>query len=175
MSDPNSTAPGKRIGQGMWMVFWVLVLAGLITLFSAREDRLYHPNQQLQSSETSEQRQILLDANRYGHYLAPGKINQQPVRFLLDTGATSVVVPEELAQSLGLKKGRKNWVNTANGSIEVYQTTIRQLQLGPIQLSNVRASINPHMDGEILLGMSALTNLELNQKNGQLLITQRKR
>ena len=173
MSQPNRTAPGKRIGQGMWMIFWCLLLAGLIAMFSAREEQLYNPNQQLQSSESSDQRQILLNANRYGHYLVPGQINNQPVRFLLDTGATSVVVPESTAKALQLKKGRKSWVNTANGSIEVYATTIGSLQLGPIHLRNVRASINPHMDGEILLGMSALKSLELNQKNGQLLITQR--
>ncbi|MEH6628540.1 MAG: retropepsin-like aspartic protease [Motiliproteus sp.] len=169
----NLPTPGKRIGQGMWILFWCLLLAGLALYFSDREEQLYFPNETLRSTETDQGRQIFLSANRFGHYTLPGKINNQNVRFLIDTGATEVVIPQQVAESLGLKQGRKHWVRTANGDIEVYRTQIQTLNLGPIRLSNMAATINPHMEGEVLLGMSALRSLELNQKNGQLVLTQK--
>lgn len=43
---------------------------------------------------------------RSGHYFSPGLVNgQQPVRFLLDMGATHTSVPAHLAQSLSLRPG----------------------------------------------------------------------
>ncbi len=168
----SSHKPGKRIGQGMWVLFWCLLLLGLAAYFDHREENLHYPNQTLQSSSGTDSRQIFLSANRFGHYTLTGKINQKPVRFLIDTGATEVVVPESIAKTLGLSKGRKHWVRTANGDIEVYRTRIERLDLGPIQLKNIAATINPYMEGEILLGMSALAVLELRQQSGQLILTQ---
>jgi len=62
---------------------------------------------------------------------------------------------------------------TANGIVEVRDTTIETLQLGSIRLSNIRASINPGMVGEeILLGMSALKDLEFTQRGSKLTLKQ---
>src|SRR5690606_34764527 len=115
-------------------------------------------------------REILLQANRHGHYTLTGKINGMIVPFLIDTGATEVVIPGHLAKDLGLVEGRKHSVNTANGIISVYSTKINTLDLGPIHLRNVRASINPHMNGDILLGMSALSSLDMSQSNNQMVL-----
>ncbi len=169
----QTPAPGRRIGQGMWIVFWCLLLAALVAWFSDVEEQRYYPNQQLNSQVTDHERQVLLSANRFGHYTLPGRINSRDVRFLIDTGATDVVIPGAQASALGLSAGRRSRVRTANGEIDVFRTRIDRLELGPIVLTNVPASVNPHMDGEILLGMSALKSLELNQRNQQLILTQR--
>ncbi len=92
---------------------------------------------------------------------------------MLDTGATSVAVPASLAQQLGLKPGYRHKAVTANGIVEVRDTRIDTLTIGPITLRNVQASINPGMSGpEILLGMSALKDLELTQRDNTLTIKQ---
>lgn len=171
--DNKQPSPGRRIGQGMWIIFWCGLLFAMAIYFSNREQRIYNPNETFQSSQTPQSRQIMLNANRYGHYTFSGEINHTPVRFLIDTGATEVVIPQEIADDLGLIKGRKHWVRTANGDIEVFRTRIKTLTLGPIKLANIAATINPHMDGEVLLGMSALRTLELNQKSGRLTLTQK--
>ena len=44
-----------------------------------------------------------------------GSVNGQPVRFLVDTGASLVVVTEALAQRAGLEGGRATQFQTANG------------------------------------------------------------
>jgi len=114
-----------------------------------------------------------LQRNRYGHYVADGEINQQPVVFLLDTGAGGISVPEGLAREIGLKRGSALRYQTANGMITVYATTLAQVDLGGIILRQVRASINPNMQGnEVLLGMSFLKHFEITQKGKTLTIRQ---
>ena len=108
-----------------------------------------------------------------GHYFSKGTINDEPVKFLLDTGATSVAVPESVATRLGLVYGRKMFTKTANGTGVSYQTLIRTLSLGGIVQKDVSASISTGMDGdEILLGMSFLRHLDFEQRDGVLTLTQ---
>ena len=72
-------------------------------------------------------------------FVASGRINNVPVEFLLDTGATDVAVPMDLARQLVLPKGEAVTLNTANGRALGYRTRIDRLQLGAIVLRDVRA------------------------------------
>jgi aspartyl protease family protein len=88
---------------------------------------------------------------------------------MLDTGATNVAVPQAVANKVGLRKGRAVQVNTANGIATAYTTVIDQLNLGEIQLFDVKASIVPGMQGnQILLGMNVLKQVEFRQLGDQL-------
>lgn len=169
----NVSDSGKRIGQGMWVLFWVMLFFALAWFFGIAEEKQTYPNQGVQGVVTDTGRELVLDANRAGHYTLTGTINGQSVPFLLDTGASNVVIPGDIADALKLKRGRAGYASTANGTIEVYQTQINELNIGPIRLRNVRADINPHMSGDILLGMSALRSLEMIHRDDQLLIRQR--
>ena len=118
--------------------------------------------------------QVLLLRNRQGHYVSAGTINGRPVTFLLDTGATDVAVPAGIAKKLDLKHGARARVITAAGVVPVVSTTINQLTIGHILLNNVSASITPSMGGEmILLGMSALKQIEFTQRGNALTLRQR--
>ncbi|WP_415903050.1 TIGR02281 family clan AA aspartic protease [Neptuniibacter sp. QD29_5] len=156
----------KRIGQGMWAVAWVLFLGMLWLFFEEQVNDKYNPNRNLVTSSSNE---VVLQQNRAGHYVAPGEINGQPVIFLLDTGATNISVPQEVADRIGLRPGLKRQVDTANGVIDVYNTELNTVTLGGISMQNVRGHINPHMDGEtVLLGMSFMKYLEIIQKGNTL-------
>ncbi|UTA48889.1 TIGR02281 family clan AA aspartic protease [Simiduia sp. 21SJ11W-1] len=169
MNNPQ-TAP---MGRTMLIICWVLAL-GLLTLFFGRwEDNQANPNQRPESLRNQSQTLVTLQANRQHHYVANGSINGQNALFLLDTGATNVSVPAHLAESFGLERGRPMTSQTANGPVTVYATTINQLSLGEITLYNLRGSINPGMRGdEILLGMSALKQVELRQRGDTLTLIQ---
>lgn len=163
----------KRIGKGMIIMGWIFVLGLLTFYFSSYLEEQHNPNQSLPTTLTGEIKQVQLQRNRYGHYVANGKINNKTVVFMLDTGATEISIPERVAQRLRLKPGVRIPVNTANGQIDVYATTLDRVSLGEIELHNIRANINPYMEGEdILLGMSFLKHLEFSQQGDQLLIRQ---
>jgi aspartyl protease family protein len=143
-------------------------MGSLTLFFNGFIQQRDNPNHALLELQTASG-EVVLERNRAGHYLAPGLINGQPVNFLLDTGATHVSVPAGIAEELGLTKGRRSQVSTANGVISVYQTELSTVQLGGIQLQQVRASINPYMPDEVvLLGMSFMKHLDMTQRDGVL-------
>ncbi len=141
----------------------------LTLLFGNLERNWLNPNRKPDTQvSNSGIQEVILKANRKGHYVVTGSINDTPVNFLLDTGATDVALSANLARRLGLSKGMKGYAQTANGAVTVYATRINRLQIGSIILYDVAASINPAMDDFILLGMSALGRVEFSQKNGTL-------
>ncbi|MGQ9426016.1 retropepsin-like aspartic protease family protein [Gilvimarinus sp. F26214L] len=157
----------------MLFIGWAVGLALLVLAFGNWEERQFNPNSNLQGQTLEGAREVTLQGNRFHHYVATGEINGRKVTFLLDTGATDVVVPAGLAEDLGLQPGARAYAQTANGTVEIRRTMIRELTLGPIRFEDVRASINPGMSGkEILLGMSALRQVELIQKGTELTLRQ---
>ena len=107
-------------------------------------------------------------------FIVPGRINGQAVELLIDTGATTVAVSQELAQRLGLVRGESRQIATASGTTIGYTTVLRRITLGELQLDNVRAIILPAMRSgrQVLLGMNALGQLELNQSGDTLVLRQ---
>lgn len=135
-------------------------------------DQRHNPNSEPVVTINNGQQQLILQRNPYGHYVASGQINGHKALFMLDTGATDVVIPAGLTEKYGLEYGYPSQARTANGVVTVYSTRLDRVALGPIELHNVRASINPHMDGdEILLGMSFLKQVSLTQYQDKLIIS----
>ncbi len=158
----------------MIILGWLMVLGLLTLFFSDYLAKQRNPNQQLQTATSPNgQSEVRLQRNRYGHYVASGLINQQPVTFLLDTGATHISIPAKVARRLNLNAGLAMPVETANGTVEVYATRLDSVSLGEVVVNDVRANINPYMDmEEILLGMSFLKHLDFSQQGDQLIIRQ---
>ena len=116
---------------------------------------------------------MVLTRNKYGHYVVTGTINQYPVVFLLDTGATHTSIPAHIAEKIGLKRGQTIRVQTANGPATNYATRLDSVSIGDITVHDLPASINPNVsDNEVLLGMSAMKNLEFTQKGNTLTLRQ---
>lgn len=168
---PVSADTPSRLGRSFAWIAWLLLL-GLLYLFF--QDEL-EPNRRPDSQTlTDGSRQVRLQADRQGHFGGTLLINGQSARFLLDTGATSVAVAAPLAKRLGLPVGRPYQSATANGVVTVYLSQIAHLQLGDIVLTQIPASIVPDLAGtEILLGMSALKQLEFSKTEQQLLLIQK--
>ena len=169
------TDESQHASIGRWMIIagWIVFLLLLTMLFGDYLEQQHNPNQVPVTAENVSSRSVTLQQNRFGHYVASGAINGQSVTFFLDTGATSVSVPESVAKELNLQRGLVNSVNTANGTITVYATRLDSVQLGNIELRNIQAHINPQMGGrEILLGMSFLKQLAFSQQGDKLTITQ---
>ncbi|MCU7935645.1 MAG: retroviral-like aspartic protease family protein [Candidatus Thiodiazotropha sp. (ex Dulcina madagascariensis)] len=152
---------------------WLLLLLLLTLFFSQWLERQQNPNRHLSViTGAAGDAAVVLKRNRAGHYVAPGHINGVPVTYLLDTGATFVAVSAELAQKAGLQRGMPAQSRTANGVVRSWLTEIDQLQLGPIVMREVKATIMPNMpENEVLLGMSFLRHLALKQEGDELVIS----
>ncbi|WP_163832609.1 retropepsin-like aspartic protease family protein [Spartinivicinus ruber] len=162
----------STIGRSMLIAAWVTALLLLTFYFGNWEKQQHNPNQipvtQINQDGSQE---VRLTRNRYGHYVTNGFINDSEVQFFLDTGATNVVIPETIANNLNLPKLASHKAETANGTVNVFVTRLASLTIGNIRFFDVEASINPHMEGdEILLGMSALRQLDFSQQGNQLIL-----
>ncbi len=167
---PPGAAPGQRAGKLMLLIAWIGVLGLLTLVFGDWEETQRNPNRQPVSMQHADgSTEVVLQRNRQGHYVANGTINGTEVTFLLDTGATDVVVPQDVADAAGLRRGVETRANTAAGVVRVWTTRIHDLRLGSIHLQDIPATINPHMHGVgVLLGMSALRQVEFQQRGGEL-------
>lgn len=164
--------PTNKIGKIFVWFAWIMVIALLMFFFEDELEKQYNPNSKPQVSlNSSGQAEVILKQNKQGHYVTRGTINEASVTFLLDTGATQVSIPEHIANSLQLDSYGSYPVQTANGRVTVYKTKLDQLSIGNIFLYNVAAHINPAMkNDEILLGMSALKQLDFQQTGKKLIL-----
>jgi len=163
-------AQAQRTG---WIMIWAAVIGALFLLtwiFSSLIDQRQNPNREFDSRTMNGSAEVRLVADRQGHYVAPGRINGQEVTFLVDTGATLVSIPESLAGELGLSKMGSIRLETAAGTVEGWITYLDEVALGDIRATNVRAAINPGRHEQVLLGMSFLGQLELNHRQGELVL-----
>lgn len=169
----SEQTPGRRAGRVMWVLAWGAGLLLATHFFGNWEDRQHNPNQTPQSVHGNGFVEVSLASSRQGHYVVNGQIDGHDVTFLLDTGATQVAIPSAVAEQLGLQRGAPIIISTANGRATGHRTRLDSLRLGDIELRDVAALIAPGMDGdEVLLGMSALKQLEFSQKGGTLVLRQ---
>jgi len=169
----SSSQPGQGAGRVMLILCWLAALLLATWFFGAFEEKRENPNQNPASQRHERSIEVALQSSSGGHYRMTGKINGEKVRLLLDTGATSVAIPVGVAKRLNLRSGAGVSIRTANGTATAHMTRLDSLQLGDIALYDVEALISPGMEGEeILLGMSALRQLEFTHKDGRLLLRQ---
>jgi aspartyl protease family protein len=117
-------------------------------------------------------------ANDRGMFLSIGSINGRSVRFLVDTGATSVAMNRTQAKKLGIRyriDGESAVSSTASGFVRSYRVRLKSVSLGKIKRRNVEAMvIDGNHPGPILLGMSFLKGLKIEKSGNALLLKQRK-
>lgn len=118
----------------------------------------------------------VLYANAQGHYVSDCQINGASLKFLLDTGATSVALNSGDAKfaNIDYKRGEPMRVSTANGVVTAYRVTIATLKIGGITLNQVEANVleggSPPL---VLMGMSALNRLEMKREDIALTLTKK--
>jgi len=156
----------------MTFAAWILALVLLTLFFNYKLDQQRNPNQAVFSRvDSNGVQEVILKRNHFGHYVTSGTVNGVKVEFLLDTGASDVAIPAELADRLGLQRGTPVQYQTANGTVTAWRTLIDSVAIGPMVVRDVAASINPGMhDMEILLGMSVLKHVEFTQRGDTLIL-----
>lgn len=158
---------GARIGIGMLVLILVIVLGAGSLLAQRYLDRREADARGLVTSPDS----LELRADPLGHYFVTATLDGERVDLLVDTGASSIALPVEVADRIGLVRGRERWVETANGPAKGWTTSIDRLTIGPFERRDVDALVVPGLQsGEGLLGMSFLREFELVQRGGRLML-----
>lgn len=112
----------------------------------------------------------------HGMFLTTGSINGMPVKFLVDTGATSVAMNAGEARRLGIDyrmRGEEGAVETASGRARAFKVQLNSVRVGELQLTNVQGVV---IDGdsprEVLLGNSFLSRVHMEREGQALLLRQ---
>jgi aspartyl protease family protein len=142
------------------------------------EKRVLHIGQHRRAANavtSSSTASITLAADPRGHFFIEGSINGQPLRFLVDTGATMVAIPATDARRMGIdyRKGIQGQTHTAGGVVSVYRITLDSVRLGGIEASGVEAVVIEEGLDVALLGMSFLSRLDMRQEGRTMTLIKR--
>lgn len=111
-----------------------------------------------------------------GHFKVTASVNGQPVDFLVDTGASDIVLSPADARRLGYDPERLSFTRqyvTANGIGRGAPIRLDSLAVGPIVFYDLPATVNEAEMGESLLGMTFLRRLKSYEVRRDLLIMRR--
>jgi len=112
-----------------------------------------------EASDEAVLNQHVVRAGPRGHFLIEAVVNGEPVDFLIDTGASDVILDPDDAERLGFEPRALAFAQryrTANGTVRAAPVTLRELRIGQQRLFEVRAAVNEAPIGVSLLGMSFL-------------------
>ena len=119
---------------------------------------------------------VSLYADQSGHFLGNLSVNGVSLKYLVDTGATTVAFNSGDAKyaKIDYEKGEKGLSSTANGLVQVYHVKLNTLKIGTIVLNDVDASvIEGGSPSVVLLGMSALNRLDMKRDNSIMTLTKK--
>jgi len=110
-----------------------------------------------------------------GHFFAEGQINGGPIRFVVDTGATTVAIPASEANRLRIdyQKGRRVATDTAGGRMPAYLIMLNSVRIGDIELQNVEAIVIEQGLSAALLGNSFLGRTDMRREGQTMVLTRR--
>lgn len=153
-----STFRSRFVASMQQAAIWGLIFCGLIIVYSFRDviERELYPG----TAVIVDGGEIELTRARDGHFYAILEINGNDVEFIVDTGASSVVLTREDAERIGLDPERLSFLgraNTANGVVRTASVRLDQVSFGGTTVNDVRAAVNDGPMFSSLLGMSYLS------------------
>lgn len=131
--------------------------------------------QHYSTAAPAQRQSVTLAADTRGHFITEGAINDQPVRFVIDTGATMIALPAADAVRLGLdyRKGEVALTRTAAGVVPVYRVRFDRVRLGGIEFAGVDGVVIEQGLDIALLGMSFLSRVEMKNEGQVMTLTRR--
>lgn len=122
-------------------------------------------------------RSLTLESGQGGHYPVEARIEGRRLDFIVDTGASLVILRESDAARAGIRPMRSDYtaaVSTANGKIMAARASLDRVEVGGITVENVQALVLPDEAlSKNLLGMSFLSRLRRYEvANGRMVLEQ---
>lgn len=153
---------------------WTFIIAGLSVFYLSQSEL---GNRFMSSIDpagvTSTGEGLMVHRSRDGHFWLRIQMNGVPLRFMVDTGASNVVLSPQDAKNAGFPTHTLKFngvAQTANGSVPYARATATSLQVGDLTFYDVPITVNgAKMDGS-LLGMSVLKRFSSIEFRGDTLI-----
>lgn len=150
---------------------WGMIFVGGAAAVGLWQD-ISRPGAQVRISDTG---QIVVPRARDGHYYLTIGVNGADLRFVVDTGATDIVLTQSDAVRAGLDLDRLSYLgraNTANGEVRTAFVRLDAVQLGDVTDRDVPAVVNGGEMEQSLLGMGYLQRWgRLEIANNELILT----
>lgn len=145
---------------------WVGIFAVIVTAFAYRDevkDAFSRTAAEFDPARgRTEMGEFRLNARSDGHFWVRAEINDEPVLFLIDTGASGIVLTADAARRVGIDPAALTYdriAQTANGAVRGASTRVAMLEVGPIVRTDVAVNVTQGALDTNLLGMSFLRTL----------------
>ncbi|WP_341808304.1 TIGR02281 family clan AA aspartic protease [Wolbachia endosymbiont (group E) of Neria commutata] len=158
------------------LAVWLLIIVITAMLIDSQGDKLsdsflstFIPHQGRVQGNGS----IEFTKSRDGHFYILAQINNRSIIFLVDTGATDIVLSQQDAFRTGINlQNIQNFktYETAKGQIKAGVVRIPQIKIGNFLINDVQASVNTHAMSYSLLGMSFLRYFDFIVKDNKLIL-----
>lgn len=144
---------GKTAQQA---AIWALIFVGVIGAYGLWEDisNDVNPRQAIIDDGT-----VAVPRGNDGHYHLTLEVDGAPVRFVVDTGASQIVLSQQDATRIGIDPASLNYsgiANTANGAVRTAPVMLGEVVLGGITDRDIPAVVNGGAMDASLLGMTYL-------------------
>lgn len=157
---------GRSLGRNLRdLAVWLLIIAMVVIAYGFRDvlrDQLLPAAMVQTSADTIELRRAA-----DGHFHATLEVNGTPVRFMVDTGASDIVLSRRDAERIGIDVAALDYLGraqTANGTVSTARVRLGRVQLGSFTDTAVPASVSQGAMDLSLLGMAYLdrfANIEI--------------
>lgn len=165
-----------RVGHSAAGIEVLRIHGGRVTLrVDGRRRVIRYGNVSYAMPSTRTRQTATLTANARGRFMADGVVDGAEVRFLVDTGATTVAFPGAVAYRLGIdyRRGRRGMTQTANGPAPAWRINLDSVKIGTIKLHDVAAIVIAHGLNVALLGMSFLDRVAMRRDAMTMVLTRR--
>ncbi len=165
---------GRALSYGL---IWIAIMAVLVLAYSFRHDA-NDAIDRIASELFPHSPRVIggfveIRMGSHGHFVLEAEVDDIAIRFLVDTGASDVVLSPSDALRLGLRTENLTFnklYRTANGLVRGAPVKIGRIVIGPISKTQVSASVNGAEMEQSLLGMSFLSRLSGYEVRGGRLI-----
>ena len=160
-----------RLGQAMRAAMgWGLIFVGVAAGYALWSD-IRHSEQPIQAMV---QGRIEVPRAPDGHYYLTLQVNGAPVTFLVDTGATNIVLSRRDAEAAGIDPGALAYIgsaNTANGTVSTARVRLDSLALGDVVDAGISAYFTSGAMMDSLLGMDYLRRYRIEIDGAKMILS----
>lgn len=180
-----ATCITKLSGMKEWLIalkkagIWLAIFSVIIIIYAFKSEFRYGFEKVAASvwpsyvSSYNLDKKITIARSIDGHFYVRTTVNNQSLKFMIDTGASDVAISAEDAKKIGIDPATLKYTkeySTANGITRAAPIMLNSIKIGPAVITKVKAHINEGKLDVSLLGMSVISRFKSFRIDGNLLI-----